>query len=46
MQEILNSIDSNRARKIAGRLKIPDVQLFIDCMKILILAETFEIDYS
>ena len=46
MQEILNSIDSNRTRKIASRLKIPDVQVFIDCMKILILAETFELDYS
>ena len=46
MQEILNSIDSNRPRKIASRLKIPDVQVFIDCMKILILAETFELDYS
>ena len=46
MQEILNSIDSNRARKIASRLKIPDVQIFIDYMKILILAETFELDYS
>jgi len=31
MQEILKSIDSNRARKIASRLKIPDVQVFIDC---------------
>ncbi|HUV83895.1 MAG TPA: hypothetical protein VMW53_12610 [archaeon] len=46
MQEILNSIDSNRPRKIASRLKIPDVQVFIDCMKILILAETFELNYS
>jgi hypothetical protein len=46
MQEILKSIDSNSARKIASRLKIPDVQVFIDCMKILILAETFELDYS
>jgi hypothetical protein len=27
MQEILNSIDSNRARKIASRLKIPDVHV-------------------
>jgi hypothetical protein len=27
-------------------LKIPDVQVFIDCMKILILAETFKLDYS
>ncbi len=46
IQEILKSIGSNRARKIASKLKIPDVQVFIDCMKILILAETFELDYS
>ena len=46
VQEILKSIGSNRARKIASRLKISDVQAFIDCMKILILAETFELDYS
>ena len=46
MQEILKSIGSNRARKIASRLKIPDVQVFIDCMKLLILAETFELNYS
>ena len=46
VQEILKSIGSTRARKIASRLKIPDVQVFIDCMKILILAETFELDYS
>ena len=46
IQEILKSIGSNRARKIASRLKIPDVRVFIDCMKILILAETFELDYS
>jgi hypothetical protein len=45
LQEILKSIDSNRGRKIASRLKIPDLQVFIDCMKILILAETFELDY-
>ena len=44
--EILKTVGSKRSKKIASRLKIPDVQFFIDCMKILILADTFELDYS
>jgi len=27
-------------------LKIPDVKIFLDCIKILILSDTFELDYS
>lgn len=46
VREILKSIGSKRAQKIASRLKVPDVQLFIDSMKILILADAFERDYS
>ena len=46
VREILKTVGSKRSNKIASRLKIPDVQFFIDCMKILILADTFELDYS
>ena len=46
IQKILKTIDSKRSRKIAGRLKIQDVNIFIDCIKVLILADTFEQDYS
>ncbi len=46
IQQILKTIGSNRSQKIASRLKIKDVPIFIDCIKILILADTFEKDYS
>ncbi len=46
IQEILKSIDSKHAQKIASRLKIPDVQVFLDRMKILTLADAFELEYS
>src|SRR3990170_5624668 len=46
VREILKTVGSKRSKKIASRLNIPDVQFFIDCMKILILADTFELDYS
>jgi len=46
IQEILKSIGSKHAQKIASRLKIPDVQVFLDCMKILTLADAFELEYS
>ena len=46
VNEILKTIGSKRAKKIASRLKIPDVQLFIDCMKILVLSDIFELDNS
>jgi len=42
IQQILKTIGSKRSQKIAGRLKIQDVSIFIDCIKILILADTFE----
>ncbi len=46
IQEVLKSIGSARAKKIASRLKVPDVQIFLDCIKILVLGDTFELDYS
>lgn len=46
VREILKSTGSKRAQKIASRLKIPDIRMFIDCIKILILGYTFERDYS
>ncbi len=46
IQQILKTIGSKRSQKIASRLKIQDVSIFIDCIKILILADTFEKDYS
>jgi len=46
VQEILKTIGSKRSQKIASRLKIQDIGIFIDCIKILILADTFERDYS
>ena len=46
VQEVLKSIGSKHAQKIASRLKIPDVQIFLDCIKILVLSDTFELDYS
>ncbi len=46
IREIIKSVGSERAKKIASRLKIPDLQIFVDCIKILIIADTFELDYS
>ena len=46
VQQILKIIDSKKSQKIASRLKIQDISIFIDCIKILILADTFEKDYS
>ena len=46
VQQILKIIDSKKSQKIASRLKIQDVSIFIDCIKLLILADTFEKDYS
>lgn len=46
VQEVLKSIGSAHAKKVASRLKIPDVKIFLDCIKILILSDTFELDYS
>ncbi len=46
VQQILKIIDSKRSQKIASRLKIQGISIFTDCIKILILADTFEKDYS
>ncbi len=46
VQEVLKSIGSAHAKKIASRLKIPDVKIFLDYIKILVLSDTFELDYS
>jgi Transposase DDE domain len=46
IQQILKTIGSKRSQKIASRLKIQDISIFIDCIKILVLADTFEKDYS
>jgi hypothetical protein len=46
VQEVLKSIGSAHAKKIASRLKIPDVTIFLNCIKILVLSDTFELDYS
>jgi len=46
VQQILKTIGSKRSQKIASRLKIPDINIFIYCIKILILSDTFEQDYS
>ncbi len=46
VQEVLKSIGSAHAKKVASRLNIPDVKVFLDCIKILILSDTFELDYS
>lgn len=46
IQQILKTIGSKRSQKIASRLKIQDIPIFIDCIKILVLADTFEKDYS
>ncbi len=46
VQEMLKSIGSAHAKKVASRLKIPDVKVFLDCITILVLSDTFELDYS
>lgn len=46
IQKVLKSVGSAHAKKVASRLKIPDVQVFLDCIKILTLSDTFELDYS
>ena len=46
VREMLKSIGSAHAKKVASRLKIPDVKIFLDCIKILILSDSFELDYS
>ena len=44
--KLLEIIASPRARKIAGRLKISDVNNFLTSIKVLILADLFERDIS
>ena len=44
--KLLEIIGSPRAHKIAGRLKISDVNNFLLCIKILILSDLFERDIS
>ncbi|CAG1005897.1 MAG: hypothetical protein MPEBLZ_02797 [Candidatus Methanoperedens nitroreducens] len=46
IQQILKTIGSKRSQKIASRLKIQDIPISIDYIKILVLADTFEKDYS
>ncbi len=46
VQKVLKSIGSAHAKKVASRLKIQDVEIFLDCIRILILGDTFELDYS
>lgn len=46
IEEVLKSIGSSHAKKVASRLEIPDVQIFLDCIKILVLSDTFELDCS
>jgi hypothetical protein len=43
---ILESIDSKRARKTAGRLEISDINYFIIMMKVLLMSSLFERDIS
>ena len=45
-QFILKAIGSRRAKKTASRLKIPDVERFIDIMKVIVIADLFERAYS
>ena len=44
--KILEIIASPRARKIAGRLKISDVNNFLIAIKVLVLSDLFERDIS
>jgi hypothetical protein len=44
--KILETIDSNRSRKIASKLNIYDVSYFIAVMKIIVLSNLFERDIS
>lgn len=43
---ILEAIGSGRAKKTASRLKIPDVERFIDLIKVTMIADMFERAYS
>ena len=45
-QFILKTIGSKRAKKSASRLKIPDVERFIDIMKVITIADLFGRAYS
>jgi len=45
-QFILKAIGSGRAKKTASRLKIADVERFIDIMKVIVIADLFERAYS
>ena len=45
-QFILEAIGSKRAKKTASRLKIPDVEQFIDIMKVITIADLFGRAYS
>ena len=45
-QNVLERVDSKRAVKVAGRLKIRDVDYFIVSMKILLISSLFERDVS
>jgi len=45
-QNVLECVDSKRAFKVAGRLKIKDVDYFIVVMKILLISSLFERDVS
>jgi Transposase DDE domain. len=45
-QFILKAIGSGRAKKTASRLKIPDVERFLDIMKVIVIADLFERAYS
>ena len=38
---ILEAIGSGRAKKTASRLKIPDVERFIDIMRIIMVANIY-----
>jgi hypothetical protein len=45
-QFILKAIGSGRAKKTASRLNIPDVERFMDIMKVIVIADLFERAYS
>ncbi|CAD6493173.1 MAG: hypothetical protein CHKLHMKO_00422 [Candidatus Argoarchaeum ethanivorans] len=45
-QFILKTIGSKRAKKMASGLKIPDVERFIDIMKVILIADLFGRAYS
>jgi hypothetical protein len=45
-QNVLECVDSKRAVKVAGRLKIRDIDYFITFMKVLLVSSLFERDVS